>query len=160
MRQNPFVNRENQNLVHNMLNALRATGTCTPTDMLFMVAILLYIRKGMDKNPDLQAKNNSPYNYLKPEDPLYPIIKEHLDELSAKVESSVMEELMILSKVSDFNKDEYIYWLDYAINSLNSIKTGIPVMPRSLSVLAEAFLPAKQADIMVQIGRASCRERV
>lgn len=152
MRQNPFVNRENQNLVHNMLNALRATGTCTPTDMLFMVAILLYIRKGMDKNPDLQAKNNSPYNYLKPEDPLYPIIKEHLDELSAKVESSVMEELMILSKVSDFNKDEYIYWLDYAINSLNSIKTGIPVMPRSLSVLAEAFLPAKQADIMVPFG--------
>lgn len=152
MRQNPFVNRENQNLVHNMLNALRATGTCTPTDMLFMVAILLYIRKGMDKNPDLQAKNNSPYNYLKTADPLYPIIKEHLDEISTKVKASVMEELMILSMISVFNEGEYNYWLDYTINSLNSIRTGIPVIPRSLSVLAEAFLPAKTANIFVPFG--------
>ena len=152
MRNTPIVNRENQNLVRNILKALRVTGTCTPIDMLFMVAILLYIRKGMGKNPNLQTKSYSPYDYIKPKDPLYPIIKEHLNDISAKVESSVMEELIALSMISDFNEGEYNYWLDNAINSLNTIRTGIPVMPRSLSVLSEAFLPAKQADIMVPFG--------
>lgn len=153
MRKNSVVNKENEFVMYQIMDILKAAGM-SAIDMLQYIGLMLYVKKKQIDIKDIQKNNQSLADFLDQYDTLHDEAMGICARAISKTSSNVLNEAMLIIGSSTFAKDEYLYWFDFcASKCINTRETGIFDTPKELGNLADAFICSEVASVFVPFGK-------
>lgn len=154
MRQNPILNHENKQTIDEILRIFNNDNAISHHCLPYLGA-LLYIKKKIDES----SSSNGPFDHLtefrkfmlsKPLDGLISKILLTVLKLKKSGNESIFDYILF----SEFHKEEYLYWFDYAIENIYRYK-NLPrqfVVTKGLITLAEAFICGNAKKTFIPFG--------
>lgn len=158
MRQSPILNSENKQLMDETLRQTVAIFPVTECCLPFIGAIL-YLKKIGAKLIDPQSgiaifNQSSELDCLLAGDPLRDVILDVFEKVVGSVKETELISILEPFVVEEFHANEYLHWYDYVIENASRYKSLVnqPIVPRELTILAEAFIGSDAKKAIVPFG--------